>query len=268
LTGRERHWWAAKAPIKCPDGAVERVVTVALDVSELRQLQQARANLARYFPPNLVDLLANQSEPLGPARSQTVAVLFADLVGFTHFCEQAPPREVFSMLREYQALMGEQVFAWSGTLDKYTGDGLMATFGTPDAGADDACRALACAFAMRSALRQWNARRAELGEATLAGSFGLHYGRALIGNIGDERRLEFAVIGDTVNVASRLERLARRLAADIVVSEATSASAAAAPAAAAMLDALTPVGPQALDGREELVAVRLALAPPGDDARF
>src|ERR1700751_6069500 len=106
--------------------------------------------------------------------------------------------------------MGQEVFHHSGTLDKYLGDGLMATFGTPFVGKADAINALRCAQAMMAAADRWNNQRKTAGETPIRVSFGLHYGPVVLGDIG-RTCLEFAVIGSTVNAASRLEALSRAL---------------------------------------------------------
>jgi PAS domain S-box-containing protein len=218
--GVQRTWFTAKMPLKDPDGQVLNVVTVALDITQLKATERARSNLARYFAPSMVDVLAASDEPFGPARSQDVAVLFADIIGFTGLCAVEPAGEVFALLREFHSRLAAEVFACGGTIDKYIGDALMATFGTPDAGPDDAARALACAFAMQRTMDAWSAERHAAGLPSIRVGIGVHYGPVLLGNVGTERRLEFAVIGDTVNVASRLERLTRSLKAGIVASDA------------------------------------------------
>ena len=215
--GARHTWFTAKLPLNDADGQVEGVVTVALDISALKQTERARANLARYFAPNMVDLLATSDEPFGPARSQDVVVLFVDIVGFTSLCEAMAPEAVFDLLRAFQRRMSLAVFGAEGTVDKFIGDGMMATFGTPEPQSDDPVRALRCAKAMQESIAELNEER--VGEAPIRIAVGLHSGPALLGNIGSERRLEFAVIGDVVNVASRLERLCRPLGADIVASD-------------------------------------------------
>ena len=121
--------------------------------------ERARNNLARYFSPNVVELLAAQDEPLGAVRRETVAVLFADIVGFTQMAETMPPEAVLAMLREFHARMTAQIFASGGTVDKYIGDGIFAVFGVPTPGPKDAANALACAEAMLDALEHWNEER-------------------------------------------------------------------------------------------------------------
>lgn len=174
--------------------------------------ERARTNLARYFSGNLVDELAATDGRFATSRSQDVAVLFVDVVGFTRLAAGAPPEAVIAFLREYHARMERAVFAHDGTLDKYVGDGVMATFGTPTVGADDAVRALRCARAMLDAVAGWNAEREASGTPPVRIGIGLAYGPVVLGDIGGPHRFEFAVLGDTVNVASRLERLTRTLA--------------------------------------------------------
>lgn len=181
-------------------------------------VERERGNLARYFSPNVVEELSKHDEPLKQVRTQNVAVLFVDIVGFTAFADARSPDEVVATLREFHALMEREVFDHSGTLDKYLGDGLMATFGTPFAGAADAGNALRCAQAMMAAMDQWNSERKAAGEAAMRVGFGLHYGPVVLGDIG-VTCLEFAVIGSTVNAASRLEALTRTLDCALVVSD-------------------------------------------------
>lgn len=179
-----------------------------------------RANLARYFSPRIVDQLAQSDEPLSVVRAQPVAVLFADIVGFTRLSEHEPPERIIALLREFHARLEAAVFDHAGTLDKYLGDGVMATFGTPETSPADPANALACAHAMLTSIDGWNRERTSAGEAPLQLSIGLHYGEVVLGDVGSERRLEFAVIGDVVNVASRLESLTRTLDTPLVVSDA------------------------------------------------
>jgi len=186
----------------------------------LRQVaaEQARSNLARYFSPNLVDRLAQADRPFDAPRSQNAAVLFVDIVNFTAMVEAMEPERVLALLRSFHHRMCGVVFAHHGTIDKYIGDAVLATFGTPQPGPTDATNALHCACDMLREIERWNEKRAARGAAPLAVGIGIHYGPVVAGNIGDERRLEFTVIGDVVNVASRIERLTREYDAPLVVS--------------------------------------------------
>jgi adenylate cyclase len=182
-------------------------------------LERERTNLARYFSPTVVQELSKNDEPLKQVRTQNVAVLFVDIVGFTAYADGKNPEEVIGTLREFHALMEHQVFEHGGTLDKYLGDGLMATFGTPFSGLSDAWNALKCAQAMIATVAAFNREREQKGEPPIRAGFGLHYGSVVLGDIG-AHRLEFAVIGATVNAASRLEALTRQLDCALVASDA------------------------------------------------
>lgn len=178
-----------------------------------------RANLSRYFPSSLVDVLASSDHDIGAVRSQSVGVLFTDIVGFTEFAEQQSPEEVMDLLREYHAIVEMAIFDNSGTLDKYLGDGVMATFGTPQTGPDDAINALRAAEQIMNAMDEFNRERSKNDESEVKVSIGVHYGPVILGDIGPSRRLEFSVLGDTVNVASRLESVTRELGCRCVVSD-------------------------------------------------
>ncbi len=184
-------------------------------VREQAKVARERGNLARYFPPNMVDRLAGQDEPLGAVRTQRVAVLFADLVGFTAWAERRPATEVIARLRQVHGRLETCVFDHGGTLDKFLGDGLMATFGTPDVSEGDAANAIECAKAMVTAINAWN--EAEPGREPVRLSVGVQYGEVVIGDIGSARRMEFTVLGDTVNIASRLEAATRELGCSVLI---------------------------------------------------
>ena len=180
--------------------------------------ESARANLSRYFSPNIVDDLASEGSGIDEVASQNVAVLFADMVGFTTLSENMTPEAVVGMLRDFHGRLARTIFAHGGTLDKYMGDAVMAHFGTPRPGPDDASRALACGLDMVREIEAWNAERAAAGEVAIKIGIGIHYGSVVAGNIGDDRRLEYTVLGDTVNVASRIEALTREANTPLLVS--------------------------------------------------
>jgi adenylate cyclase len=187
----------------------------------LRQagIERERTNLARHFSPNMVDALAQTDEPFGAVRQQNAAVLFVDIVGFTSLTEHLEPRRTLDVLRAFHACVAERIFEHDGTLDKYIGDGVMATFGVPVVSPDDAANAIACARDIARAVVELDRSQAPDWGGPVRVGTGVHYGPVITGDIGDERRLEFAVIGDTVNVASRLEALTRDLGCSIVISD-------------------------------------------------
>ncbi|SMO68469.1 adenylate/guanylate cyclase domain-containing protein [Ruegeria faecimaris] len=182
-------------------------------------LERERANLSRYFSPNVVEELSQNDDPLKQVRKENVAVLFIDIVGFTKFAAGRDPYDVIEVLRGFHARMEAEVFRHHGTLDKYLGDGLMATFGTPVTTPLDATNAVSCARGMVTVMDRWNIERRRAGEPEIHVGIGVHYGSVVLGDIG-ANRLEFAVIGDAVNVAAKLEAMTRELQVRIVLSDA------------------------------------------------
>ena len=219
-------------------------------VAERAEAERARGNLARYFSPRVVDTLAERDEPLGRVRRQAVAVLFADLVGFTAMAEEMTPEEVLALLRDFHGRMEEEVFRHNGCLEKFIGDALLATFGVPDPGARDGTDALACARGMLAALEAWNGERVTAGLPVLRMGLGLHYGPVVAGDIGSRRSMAFATVGDTTNVASRLQVLTRELGVTLVASAALVAAVEREAADTALLQGLASRGPQVLRGRD------------------
>ncbi len=196
----------------------DEVGDMAMAFKVFKDTAQARTNLSRYFSPKLVEELSKHDQPLGPVRRQNVAVLFADIVGFTQISENQPPEMTMALLREFHKRMEEQVFSHNGVMETFIGDALLATFGVPYPGERDAFDALRCAHGMLESLSRWNAERTEVDEQPVRIGIGLNFGPAVLGDIGSERNMAFAVIGDTTNTASRLEGLTRKLGCDIVAS--------------------------------------------------
>lgn len=216
--------------------------------------EAGRAALSRYFSPNLVNELARSSGELDRPQKQRAAVLFADMVGFTAISEKLDANALVALLREFHGRLARLAFEHGGTVDKYIGDAIMVNFGTPRPKPDDPARALACAEAMIAEIGRWNEERGARGEAAVALGIGVHYGEVLVGNIGDARRLEYTVLGDTVNVASRLERLTREAGTPLIVSEAL-VIAVRGCGGEALLARLRPDQARTVRGRSEPVAI-------------
>lgn len=185
------------------------MAAVAIENSQLLERVQREAvvlsNFQRYFAPDLARQIAAQTDEirLGGSRRR-VAVLFADIRGFTSLSEQMAPDEIAKILTEYFTEMVDIVFEHGGILDKFMGDALMALWGAPVAREDDADRAMRAAIAMQQAVQQLNADWMRQGRRTISVGIGLAMGEVFAGNIGSDRRLEYTVIGDAVNTAARL----------------------------------------------------------------
>lgn len=186
----------------------------------LAREEVARANYSRFMPEYVVQQLLEDPDSfrLGGV-NQIITVLFADIRGFTSISENENPEKVVGLLNHYFTAMTEIIFEHGGTLDKYIGDGMMALFGAPTATPDDARNALNAAVAMQRRLVTLKTELAEQGFDRIAIGIGLHTGIATIGYIGSERRSEYTAIGDTVNLAARLE--SNTIGGQILISEAT-----------------------------------------------
>lgn len=225
----------------------------------LRQaaLARERENLGRYFPKKTAQMLAERADPFSTPGELKAAVVFADLVAFTSWSERHTPAETIRLLREVHGLLADIVFRHNGTLDKFIGDGLMATFGTPEPSDADAANALEAMVEMAHAFERWKHAGAVGQDRDLRLAIGGHYGPIVVGNIGSRERLEFAVLGDTVNVASRLESATRDVGCHCLASAALVAAAGAGNRRDAPDDRakLTHHGPLKLRGRSQQIDV-------------
>ena len=145
--------------------------------------------------------------------------MFTDIVGFTKLSEKMDPKDVLALLSEYQSIMIEAIFENKGTVDKFIGDAVMANFGTPKSSGNDAQNAFDCALAMNRKLKEWNASRLEKGFPQIEHRIGIHYGPCVVGNTGSDQRTEFAVIGDPVNVASRICDACKQFDTNFIISK-------------------------------------------------
>ena len=184
------------------------------------KFEKSTKNLSRYFSPTIRDQIKEQDilvENVGD-RNKAVAILFTDIDGFTSLSETMKADEIIKLLSEYQEKMVKPIFENMGTVDKFIGDAVMATFGTPVSQGNDAQNAFECARQMQIAMNQWAKERAEAGLPVITHRIGIHYGECIVGNIGTEERKEYTVIGDAVNVASRICDAGKALKATLVFS--------------------------------------------------
>ena len=184
-----------------------------------------RANLGRYFSPNVVERLASDVRGLEAGRAQNAAVMFVDVIGSTRRMEAITPEEVITLIRAFHRRIVPIVFRHNGSVDKFLGDGLMAVFGAPEKTPYEARDALLCAVEILDTIDQERDQRIAVGKVASTVGIGIHFGPVIQGNVGIADRLEFTTLGDTVNVASRLESMTRQFDAGILLSLETLAAA-------------------------------------------
>lgn len=177
------------------------------EVAKEREKQNIRNLFQRYVSPAVVERLVDGRENLMlGGRRQDVAVLFADIRGFTTFSEHIAPEALVEILNQYLALAVEAILTEEGTLDKFMGDAVMALFNTPLLQPDCTLKAVRAALAMQRALADYNAGRTS--PHSLSFGIGIHFGPAVVGNIGTPQQMNYTAIGDTVNLAKRLQESA------------------------------------------------------------
>ncbi len=201
--------------------ALGQLIAMGLERSRLREeyaaAERTKKSLERFHAPDVVRRLMMESSAPASARGDglfleplTATVLFCDLAGFTAWCEAHDAETVGRVLNMYLGTMTEHVFKYGGTVDKFIGDAVMCIFGAPFMADDDALRAVQCAISMRAAFRQLVASGAVGEDAkTLDVHIGVNTGRVVAGTVGSAQRMEYTALGDTVNIAARLEGVAK-----------------------------------------------------------
>lgn len=183
------------------------------------QLAAERGNLARYLPPLLSDVLARSARPSFDARSQEAVVLFVDVTGFTARSEKLGPEGTVIFLRDIHAIFEGSAFANKGVLEQFMGDGAMIIFGLPDPTEQDTVHALRCAASLLRRIAGLNVRYEETNEAPVTIRISIHRGPVIAAVLGSDRQATATVAGDTVNVSSRLQDVAKKEKTELVISQ-------------------------------------------------
>ena len=196
--------------LKAIAGQMALIIEQASLNEKIRQEEQMRSRLERFHSPQVVEMILSGGQEtkdnIMEPKELTATVLFADIIDFTRLAEKLPPQEVNIILNRFFSTMTDIIFHYDGTLDKYIGDGLMAVFGAPMQRDDDARRAVLAALDMREALKTLKMELDE--DKRFDIRIGINTGKVVAGNIGSPKRLDYTVIGDPVNIASRLESMA------------------------------------------------------------
>jgi len=192
-----------------------------LVIEDISSEKRMKSTMSRYMDPGIADrLIASGAEILG-GQNVECTVLFSDVRGFTTLTEQLGAHGTVTLLNEYFTLMVDCIQREEGMLDKFIGDAIMAAFGIPVRHEDDADRAVRTSIAMICALNTWNEQRIAEGKLPVAIGIGLNTDTVVSGNIGSNKRMDFTIIGDGVNLAARLESACKQYGAQILISEFT-----------------------------------------------
>jgi len=189
-------------------------------IKGLKDRDFIKDTFGRYVSKQVAEAILNGRLELGGERRRAT-VLISDIRNFTAISEKFPPEEVVDFLNEYFSEMVSVVTKYEGTLDKFIGDALLAVFGAPITHPDDAKRAVFAALEMQEKLKEFNKKRVTKGKNEIRIGVAVHTGNLVAGNIGSEVRMEYTVIGDTVNLTSRLEPLNKQFGTQILISEST-----------------------------------------------
>ncbi len=207
-------------PLTNPEGGVRGGLVVLEDISQEKRM---KTTMYRYLTPRVAEqVMALGEDALMVGERKEVTILFSDIRGYTTLTENLGAGEVVSLLNQYFETMVEAVFNHEGTLDKFIGDALMAVFGAPlPLTEDHAWQAIKAALEMRQRLKKFNEQRVERGKPEINIGIGISSGEVVSGNIGSQKRMDYTVIGDGVNLSSRLETVTKEYGCDIVISEFT-----------------------------------------------
>lgn len=248
-------WWVSVSFPAIAIALATLSLGLARTLRDNRSMRRARLrarNLARYVPPRMVEALSRTATPSMDDRRQTAAIMFIDMRDFTALNATLGAEATVDLLRQFHGRIETAVLAHGGTIDRFIGDGAMVIFGLPEPAPDDAARAIACARALVADIDRWRQMRIAAGQPGIRIGIGLNYGTVIVANLGGAQQRQFTATGDAVNIASRLQTLARDFGVAIVAAE-------------AVVEAARAFGPDLTDGaaQQPPQVIRGAMAPIG-----
>lgn len=204
--------------VKAEHELIQKNIDLQVAYEELKERDKLRAAFRKFHNPKIAEKLMSGEFELGGER-RTAIIFFSDIRGFTGLSETLQPEQVVEMMNEYLSRMVRIISKHGGVVDKFVGDAVMALWGIPVEGEDDAYRAVQACLEMREELKMLNEVRQKRGQPALKIGMGLNRGPVVAGNIGSEEKMEYTVIGDAVNAASRIESATKEQGVDLLVAE-------------------------------------------------
>ena len=199
----------------------DKTLGTMIMMEDISNEKRMKSTMSRYMDAGLAEQLMDSKEEILGGKSTVATVLFSDIRGFTPLTEELGAQGTVSLLNEYFTIMVDCIQQEGGMLDKFIGDAIMAAFGIPLAHGDDEDRAMRAAISMLTQLNAWNVERIAHGRKPVKMGIGLNTDKIVSGNIGSPKRMDYTLIGDGVNLASRLESACKQYSAQILISENT-----------------------------------------------
>ncbi|MBN2658301.1 MAG: adenylate/guanylate cyclase domain-containing protein [Spirochaetales bacterium] len=202
------------------EGAYSKIKEFAMDAVIARKKERKIRNMfEKYVPQDLIDSLFANPESMLVGNNRYLSILFSDIRSFTTISERLAPDDLVNSLNRYFDIMVDIIMDKNGIVDKYIGDAIMAFFGAPVAYENDTINSVYAALEMVDGIRSFNEQQIKLGKPEFKTGIGVNYGEVTVGNIGTEKKMDYTVIGDAVNLASRLEGLTKEYGQDLIISE-------------------------------------------------